>query len=137
MRKILLLILLLVSQLSYSQNISFQATEKGDVYLASEWDYIYNKMKSPINISISESKISMQYESGKVYAEFKISSMVEIKNTVEGGETKELILAYAFEEDGLTSYIVYEYKNDYTGIKKELKLPQFVKGVVFSYSYFK
>ena len=121
------------------QSISFEFTAKtkAEVLLGKNWDYSYTNLKNPIKISFKDNRLLMVYETGKVFWDLNVLNTIITKETVENGKTIEQNIALEYKDkNDFTTYIIFEYKNEFGDKYYTLKLPYISNGWVFSYNYY-
>lgn len=120
-----------------SQSFNFIATVKASVYSGKEWDFTYETLKTPMNISFDRKKLNMVYESGKEYASFEILRIITTKETRENEKVTQVNYALEYKDkNGYFGYILYEFKILYGEPMEIIKLPVILKGWIFSYTHY-
>jgi hypothetical protein len=137
MKKVLLsIVITLFGVLIQAQDlpVQFKANEEANPWIGKLWDYSYETMKTPINITFDGENLKMIYEGGKVYFEKEIINF-QYKENKKYDEVKDKV--YILEtknEHNFTEYILIQITYSYGDVSYEIQLPYMdQKGIIMSY----
>jgi len=115
--------------------IKFKANEKADTWIGKDWDFSYEKLKSPINIEFDGINLKMYHDTGKNFFEKEIINYQYKENKEYDKIKNKVYILEAKNKHNLIEYMVIKISYSYGDVIYEIILPFMDQtGEVMSYS---
>ena len=96
--------------------LEFRANEKANPWIGKEWDFSYEKLKSPINVKFDGNNLKMYYDTGKNFLEKKIINYQYKENKEYDKIKNKVYILEAKNKHDLIEYIVIKISYSYGDI---------------------